>query len=100
MAAEYRANAAYYNGFYNDAWQAGMSKAAQVRYESNAARIAAQMSEVFKDREKASWKNNPIYYNISELLKGLLGGVGSVVGPFSIASKIGSLKKAGKAVGG
>lgn len=100
MAAEYRANAAYYNGFYNDAWQAGMSKAAQVRYESNAARIAAQMSEIFKDREKASWKNNPIYYNISELLKGLLGGVGSVVGPFSIASKIGSLKKAGKAAGG
>lgn len=100
MAAEYRANAAYYNGFYNDAWQAGMSKAAQVRYESNAARIAAQMSEIFKDREKASWKNNPIYYNISELLKGLLGSVGSVVGPFSIASKIGSLKKAGKAAGG
>ena len=32
MAAEYRANAAYYNGFYNDAWQAGMSKATQVRY--------------------------------------------------------------------
>lgn len=52
MAAEYRANAAYYNGFYNDAWQAGMSKASQARYESNAARIAAQMSEVFKDREK------------------------------------------------
>lgn len=100
MAAEYRANAAYYNGFYNDAWQAGMSKAAQVRYESNAARIAAQMSEIFKDREKASWKNNPIYYNISELLKGLLGSVGSVVGPFSIARKIGSLKKAGKATGG
>lgn len=100
MAAEYRANAAYYNGFYNDAWQAGMSKATQARYESNAARIAAQMSEIFKDREKASWKNNPIYYNISELLKGLLGGVGSVVGPFSIASKIGSLKKAGKAAGG
>ena len=100
MAAEYRANAAYYNGFYNDAWQAGMSKATQARYESNAARIAAQMSEIFKDREKASWKNNPIYYNISELLKGLLGSVGSVVGPFSIASKIGSLKKAGKAAGG
>jgi hypothetical protein len=100
MAAEYRANAAYYNGFYNDAWQAGMSRATQARYESNAARIAAQMSEIFKDREKASWKNNPIYYNISELLKGLLGSVGSVVGPFSIASKIGSLKKAGKAAGG
>lgn len=100
MAAEYRANAAYYNGFYNDAWQAGMSKATQARYESNAARIAAQMSEIFKDREKASWKNNPIYYNISELLKGLLGSVGSVVGPFSIASKIGSLKKVGKAAGG
>jgi hypothetical protein len=54
MAAEYRANAAYYNGFYNDAWQAGMSKAAQVRYESNAARIAAQMSEIFKDTPKCA----------------------------------------------
>lgn len=100
MAAEYRANAAFYNGFYNDAWQAGMSKATLFRYESNAARIAAEMSEIFRDREKASWKNNPMYYNISELLKGLLGSVGSVVGPFSIARKIGSLKKAGKAAGG
>lgn len=100
MAAEYRANAAYYNGFYNDAWQAGMSKAAQTRYESNAARIASQMSEIFKDREKSSWKNNPIYYNIGELLKGILGSVGSVVGPLYLGSKVGSLKKAGKAAGG
>lgn len=100
MAAEYRANAAYYNGFYNDAWQAGMSKATQARYESNAARIAAQMSEIFKDREKSSWKNNPIYYNISELLKGILGSVGSIAGPLFLGSKIGSLKKAGKTAGG
>ena len=100
MAAEYRANAAYYNGFYNDAWQAGMSKATQARYESNAARIAAQMSEIFKDREKSSWKNNPIYYNISELLKGLLGSVGSIAGPLYLGGKLGSLKKAGKAAGG
>lgn len=100
MAAEYRANAAYYNGFYNDAWQAGMSKAAQARYESNAARIAADMSEIFKGREKSSWKNNPIYYNIGELLKGILGSVGSVVGPLYLGSKVSSLKKAGKAAGG
>lgn len=100
MAAEYRANAAYYNGFYNDAWQAGMSRATQVRYESNAARIAAQMSEVFKDREKSSWKNNPVYYNITELLKGILGSVGSFVGPLYLGSKIGSVKKASKAAGG
>ena len=100
MAAEYRANAAYYNGFYNDAWQAGMSKAAQVRYESNAARIAADMSEIFKGREKSSWKNNSIYYNIGELLKGILGSVGSVAGPLYLGSKVGSLKKAGKAAGG
>lgn len=97
MAAEYRANAAYYNGFYNDAWQAGMSKAAQARYESNAARIAADMSEIFKGREKSSWKNNPIYYNIGELLKDILGSVGSVAG---LGSKVSSLKKAGKAAGG
>lgn len=100
MAAEYRANAAYYNGFYNDAWQAGMSKAAQARYESNAARIAADMSEIFKGREKSSWKNNPIYYNIGELLKGILGSVGSVAGPLYLGSKVSSLKKAGKAAGG
>lgn len=100
MAAEYRSNAAYYNGFYNDAWQAGMSKAAQARYESNAARIAADMSEIFKGREKSSWKNNPIYYNIGELLKGILGSVGSVAGPLFLGSKLGSLKKAGKAAGG
>lgn len=99
MAAEYRANAAYYNGFYNDAWQAGMSKAAQVRYESNAARIAADMSEIFKGREKSSWKNNPIYYNIGELLKGILGSVGSIAGPLYLGGKLGSLKKAGKAAG-
>lgn len=100
MAAEYRANAAYYNGFYNDAWQAGMSKAAQARYESNAARIAADMSEIFKGREKSSWKNNPIYYNIGELLKGILGSVGSIAGPLYLGGKLGSLKKAGKAAGG
>lgn len=100
MAAEYRANAAYYNGFYNDAWQAGMSKATQARYESNAARIAADMSEIFKGREKESWKNNPIYYNIEELLKGLLGSVGSIAGPLFLGSKVASLKKAGKAAGG
>lgn len=100
MAAEYRANAAYYNGFYSDAWQAGMSKAAQARYESNAARIAADMSEIFKGREKSSWKNNPIYYNIGELLKGILGSVGSVAGPLYLGSKVSSLKKSGKAAGG
>lgn len=100
MAAEYRANAAYYNGFYNDAWQAGMSKAAQARYESNAARIAADMSEIFKGREESSWKNNPIYYNIGELLKGILGSVGSIAGPLYLGSKVSSLKKAGKAAGG
>ena len=99
MAAEYRANAAYYNGFYNDAWQAGMSKATQARYESNAARITAQMSEIFKDREKSSWKNNPIYYNIEELLKGILGSVGSVAGPLYLGNKIGAAKKAVKAAG-
>ena len=99
MAAEYRANAAYYNGFYNDAWQAGMSVATQARYESNAARIAAQMSEIFKDREKSSWKNNSIYYNIEELLKGLLGGVGSVAGPFYLGKKMGAVRKAAKATG-
>lgn len=100
MAAEYRANAAYYNGFYNDAWQAGMSKATQVRYESNAARIAAEMSDIFKGREKSSWKNNPIYYNIEELLKGILGSVGSIAGPLYLGNKIGAVKKAGKAAGG
>lgn len=99
MAAEYRANAAYYNGFYNDAWQAGMSKATQARYESNAARIAAHMSEIFKDREKSSWKNNPIYYNIEEFLKGILGSVGSIAGPLYLGSKVGSFKKVGKAAG-
>lgn len=100
LAAEYRANRAYYNGFYNDAWQAGMSKASQARYESNAARIASQMSEIFKDREKSSWKNNPIYYNIEELIKGILGSVGSIAGPLYLGNKIGLLKKAGKADGG
>jgi len=100
MAAEYRANAAYYNGFYNDAWQAGMSKATQARYESNAARIAAEMSDIFKGREKSSWKNNPTYYNIEELLKGLIGSVGSIAGPLYLGNKIGSVKKAGKAAGG
>ena len=92
--------AAYYNGFYNDAWQAGMSKATLARYESNAARIAAQMSEIFKDREKSSWKNNPTYYNIEELLKGILGSVGSIAGPLYLGNKIGAGKKAGKAAGG
>lgn len=87
MAAEYRANAAYYNGFYTDAWQAGMSAATQVRYESNAARIAAQMSEIFRDREKSSWKNNSTYYNIEEFLKGILGSVGSVATPLYLGSK-------------
>lgn len=100
MAAEYRANAAYYNGFYNDAWQAGLSKATQARYESNAARIAAQMSEVFKDREKSSWKNNPTYYNIMELLKDILGPASNAVGTFYLGSKVGAVKKAGKAAGG
>ena len=100
MAAEYRANAAYYNGFYNDAWQAGMSKATLARYESNAARIAAHMSEIFKDREKSSWKNNPIYYNIEEFLKGILGSVGNIAGPLYLGSKVGSFKKVGKAAGG
>lgn len=100
MAAEYRANAAYYNGFYNDAWQAGMSKATQARYESNAARIAAEMSDIFKSREKSSWKNNPTYYNIEELLKGILGSVGNVAGSLYLGGKISSLKKAGKAAGG
>lgn len=99
MAAEYRANAAYYNGFYNDAWQAGMSRATQTRYESNAARIAAEMSDIFKGREKSSWKNNSIYYNIDELLKGILGSVGSIAGPLYLGNKIGAVKKAGKAVG-
>lgn len=94
MAAEYRANAAYYNGFYNDAWQAGMSNATQARYESNAARIAAEMSDIFKSREKSAWRNNPTYYNIEELLKGLLGSVGSIAGPFYLGSKIKSIKKA------
>lgn len=100
MAAEYRANAAYYNGFYNDAWQAGMSKATQVRYESNAARIAAQMSEVFKDREKSSWKNNSTYYNIMELLKDVLGPVGNAVSTFYLGGKLGAAKKATKAAHG
>jgi len=100
MAAEYRANAAYYNGFYNDAWQAGMSKATQARYESNAARIAAEMSDVFKGREKSSWKNNPTYYNIMELLKDILGPVGNAVSTFYLGGKIGAAKKAGKAAGG
>lgn len=97
MAAEYRANAAYYNGFYNDAWQAGMSKATQTRYESNAARIAAEMSDIFKGREKSSWKNNPTYYNIMELLKDIIGTVGNAAGTFYLGSKFGSAKKAGKA---
>ena len=100
MAAEYRANAAYYNGFYNDAWQAGMSKADQVRYESNAARISAQMSEIFKKREKSSWKNNPTYYNIMELLKDILGPVGNAVSTFYLGGKIGAAKKASKAAAG
>lgn len=100
MAAEFRANAAYYNGFYNDAWQVGMSKATQARYESNAARIAAEMSDIFKDREKASWRNKPTYYNIEELLKSVLGLAGSAASTFYLGGKIGSLKKAGKAAGG
>lgn len=100
LAAEYRANRAYYNGFYNDAWQAGMSKASLARYESNAARIASQMSEIFKDREKSSWKNNSTYYNIMELLKGILGSVGSIAGPLYLGNKIGAAKKAGKAAAG
>lgn len=100
MAAEYRANAAYYNGFYNDAWQAGMSQAAQVRYESNAARIAAQMSKIFQDREKSSWRNYPTYYNIEELLKGIFGTVGNVAGSLYLGNKIGAAKKAGKVAGG
>lgn len=100
MAAEYRANRAYYNGFYNDAWQAGMSKASQARYESNAARIASQMSEIFKDREKSSWKNNSTYYNIMELLKDILGPVGNAVGTFYLGGKLGAAKKATKAARG
>lgn len=100
MAAEYRANCAYYNGFYNDAWQAGMSKASQARYESNAARIASQMSEIFKDREKSSWKNNSTYYNIMELLKDILGPVGNAVGTFYLGGKLGAAKKATKAAHG
>lgn len=100
LAAEYRANAAYYNGFYNDAWQAGMSKATQARYESNAARLTAQMSELFKNREKASWKNNPTYYNIMELLKDVLGPVGNAVSTFYLGGKLGAAKKAAKAAGG
>lgn len=100
MAAEYRANAAYYNGFYNDAWQAGMSKATQARYESNAARITAQMSDIFKDREKSSWKNNSIYYNITELLKDIFGPIGNTVGTLYLGGKIGAAKKAGKAAAG
>ena len=100
MAAEYRANRAYYNGFYNDAWQAGMSKASQARYESNAARIASQMSEIFKDREKSSWKNNSTYYNIMELLKDILGPVGNAVGTFYLGGKLGAAKKATKAAHG
>lgn len=94
MAAEYRANAAYYNGFYNDAWQAGMSRATQARYESNAARIAAEMSDIFKNREKSSWKNGPTYYNIMELLKDILGTVGNAAGTLYLGNKIGSAKKA------
>jgi hypothetical protein len=100
IAAEYRANAAYYNGFYNDAWQAGMSKATQLRYESNAARIASQMSEIFKDREKKSWKNNPTYYNIMELLKDIIGTVGKAAGTFYLGSKVGAAQKATKAAAG
>ncbi len=100
LAAEYRANRAYYNGFYNDAWQAGMSKATQARYESNAARLTAQMSEIFKDREKSSWKNNSTYYNIMELLKDILGPVGNAVGTFYLGGKLGAAKKATKAAHG
>jgi hypothetical protein len=100
LAAEYRANRAYYNGFYNDAWQAGMSKATQARYESNAARIASQMSEIFKDREKSSWKNNSTYYNIMELLKDVLGPVGNAIGTVYLGGKLGAAKKATKAAHG
>lgn len=100
MAAEYRANRAYYNGFYNDAWQAGMSRASLARYESNAARIASEMSELFRDREKSSWKNNSTYYNIMELLKDVLGTVGNVFGTLYLGGKIGAAKKADKAAGG
>ena len=77
-----------------------MSKATQARYESNAARIAAQMSEIFKDREKSSWKNNSIYYNIEELLKDLLGSVAGTVGTIYLGNKVGAAKKASKAAGG
>lgn len=73
---------------------------AQARYESNAARIAAQMSDIFKGREESSWKNSPIYYNIEELLKGILGSVGSIAGPLYLGSKVGAVKKIGKAAGG
>ena len=100
LAAEYRANRAYYNGFYNDAWQAGMSKAMQARYESNAARLTAQMSEIFRNREKSSWKNNPTYYNITELLKDILGSASGTIGQFYVGSKIGAAKKATKAAHG
>lgn len=100
LAAEYRANAAYYNGFYNDAWQAGMSRASLARYESNAARIAAEMSDIFKGREESSWKNNPIYYNIEELLKDILGSVSGAASSIYLGNKIGAAKKAGKAAGG
>ena len=100
LAAEYRANRAYYNGFYNDAWQAGMSKASLARYESNAARIASQMSEIFKDREKSSWKNNSTYYNIMELLKDVLGPVGNAIGTVYLGGKLGAAKKATKAAPG
>lgn len=100
LAAEYRANRAYYNGFYNDAWQAGMSKASLARYESNAARIASQMSEIFKDREKSSWKNNSTYYNIMELLKDVLGPVGNAIGTVYLGGKLGAAKKATKAAHG
>ncbi len=100
MAAEYRANAAYYNGFYSDAWRAGMSKATLAQYESNAARIASEMSEVFRDREKSSWRNNSIYYNIEEFLKSILGGAGGFVTPLFLGSKLSAGKKAGKAAGG
>ena len=97
---QFRAMAAYYNGFYNDAWQAGMSKATQTRYESNAARIAAEMSDIFKGREKSSWKNNSTYYNIMELLKDIIGTVGNAAGTFYLGSKFGAAKKAGKAASG
>lgn len=100
MAAEYRANAAYYNGFYNDAWQAGMAKATQIRYESNAARIVAEMSDIFRGREKSSWKNAPTYYNIMELLKDVLGPVGNAASTFYLGGKLGAAKKAGRAAGG